>query len=76
MKPLFVRAQWDDEAMVRVAVSDDVPGLATAAETSELLIVKPKRMIPDLMVANGMGRGQDLPFELQARRFELAPASA
>ena len=76
MKPLFVRAEWDEEALVWVATSDAVPGLATAAETSELLIVKPKRMIPDLMVANGMGRGQDVRFELQARRFEVAPASA
>ena len=27
-KPLFVRAEWDEEAAVWVATSDDVPGLA------------------------------------------------
>lgn len=76
MKPLFVRAEWDEEALVWVATSDDVPGLATEAETSELLIEKLRRMIPDLLAANGLDRGQDVPFELLTRRFEVAPASA
>ena len=34
-KPLFVRAEWDDEASVWVATSEDVPGLATEEETIE-----------------------------------------
>ena len=28
-KALFIRAEWDEEASVWVATSDDVPGLAT-----------------------------------------------
>ena len=28
-KPLFVRVEWDEDACVWVATSDDVPGLAT-----------------------------------------------
>jgi hypothetical protein len=33
----LVRALWDDEAKYWVAASDDVPGLATGAETIEAL---------------------------------------
>jgi len=29
VKVLFIRAEWDAEAAVWVATSDDVPGLAT-----------------------------------------------
>jgi len=48
-KPLFIRAEWDEEATVWVATSDDVPGLATEAETMEGLIGKLKVMIPELL---------------------------
>jgi hypothetical protein len=51
-KPLFVRAEWDEEAMVWVATSDDVPGLATESMTMEDLIEKLKVMIPELLMAN------------------------
>ena len=33
IKPLFIRVEWDEEAQVWVATSDDVPGLATEEET-------------------------------------------
>jgi hypothetical protein len=33
--PLLVTAEWDEEAKVWVATSDDVPGLATEAESRE-----------------------------------------
>ena len=36
-KIYFVRAEWDEEAKVWVATSDDVPGLETEAETMEIL---------------------------------------
>ena len=39
-KIYFVRAEWDGEAKVWVATSDDVPGLATEAETMEELSKK------------------------------------
>ncbi len=51
-KPLFVRADWDEEARVWVATSNDVPGLATEEETLEGLIQKLKIMIPELLAAN------------------------
>ena len=35
-KPLFIRAEWDEDAAVWVANSDDVSGLATEEETLEV----------------------------------------
>ena len=52
-KPLYVHADWDADASVWVATSNDVPGLATEAETVEALVVKLEVMIPELLVANG-----------------------
>jgi hypothetical protein len=34
-KLFFIRAEWDEEAAVWVATSDDVPGLATEAATMD-----------------------------------------
>ena len=75
-KPLFVRAEWDDEAMVWVATSDDVPGLATENDTLEGLVEKLKVVIPELLEANGTASKGDIPFELLTRRFEIAQAMA
>ena len=71
-KPLFVRAEWDEVARVWVATSDDVPGLATEESTMEALIAKLKILIPELLDANGMGREDEVPFEILTRRFETA----
>ena len=51
-KLAYVHAQWDDEANVWVASSDEVPGLVTEAPTNEELIAKLKVMIPELMSLN------------------------
>jgi predicted RNase H-like HicB family nuclease len=78
-KPLFVHADWDDEAYVWVATSDDVPGLATEAETAEELVEKLKRLIPELLEANGLvlpGGDEGVSFELLTRRFEQARAAS
>lgn len=52
MHTVVVTANWDEEAAVWVAESDDVPGLATEAETREELISKLRVMIPELLQAN------------------------
>jgi predicted RNase H-like HicB family nuclease len=72
IKPFFVRAEWDDEASVWVATSDDVPGLATEEATMEDLIDKLKIIIPELLEANGIQTDQEVPFEVMTRRFEIA----
>ena len=77
-KPYFVRAEWDADAGVWVATSDDVPGLVTEAETIEALDLKLQSMVPELLEANGCfpSDGQ-VTVELLARRFTVAlPAAA
>ncbi len=77
MKPLFVRVEWDNEACVWVATSDDVPGLATEQDTMEGLIKKLKILIPELLDANGITIGsEEVPFEILTRRFEIAQVNA
>ena len=71
-KPLFVRAEWDEEAHVWVATSDDVPGLATEERTIERLVEKLKILIPELLDANGVEQEFEVPFEILTRRFEVA----
>jgi predicted RNase H-like HicB family nuclease len=43
---------WDGEAEVWVATSEDVPGLATEAETLEALSQKLRTMVPELLQLN------------------------
>ena len=49
-----VEAFWDGEAKVWVANSDDVPGLATEANSLETLTKKLHNIIPELMLANNI----------------------
>ncbi len=71
-KALFVRAEWDDEAEVWVATSDDVPGLVAEADTAEDLLDRLRTLIPELLEANGYPDAGDVPFELFSRRFDVA----
>ena len=70
-KPFFVRAEWDESANVWVATSDDIPGLATEEATMEGLIKKLRTIIPELLEANDVQIGQEVPFEVMTRRFEI-----
>ncbi|WP_343630361.1 DUF1902 domain-containing protein [Roseateles sp.] len=45
-------AEWDPDASVWLATSDEVPGLVTEAETLEALEAKLKVMVPELIDAN------------------------
>ena len=70
-----VQADWDPDARVWVATSEDVPGLATEAETIETLTERLKTMIPELLEANGVLRGGEtnplIAFELTTHRQEM-----
>ncbi len=72
-KQITVKAEWDQEAKVWVATSDDVPGLITEADTVETLTEKLMVMIPELLEANGaVGRGlREVPVNLIAHREQL-----
>lgn len=71
-KIILVNAEWDDEARVWVATSDDVPGLVTEAETVEALEAKLKAIIPELLELNGIDLGVkgEVPMNLIATRRE------
>ena len=75
-KVVSIHAEWDAEAEVWVATSDDVPGLATEAETIEVLSTKLETMVPELLDANGHLDGPEVPFELLARRFSVIHRAA
>jgi predicted RNase H-like HicB family nuclease len=74
--PLTIHAVWDDEARVWVATSDDVPGLATEASDMDALVEKLKSMIPELLDANGVAHGEEVPFEIVGQRFAVAHREA
>lgn len=76
IKALFVRAEWDDEANVWVATSDDVPGLATEADTLEQLSQKLDVMVPELLEANDYSCEPQIAFELLARKFSVVNRTA
>ena len=75
-KIYFVRAEWDDEAKVWVATSDDVPGLATEAETMEELSKKLEVMIPELLTENGYLDAGEISYEVLARKLSVTLATA
>ena len=54
VSPYRVIVEWDEDAQVWVASSEDVPGLATGADTLEDLIEKLKIVIPELLEENGL----------------------
>ena len=78
MQPYGIKAEWDGEASVWLASSDDVPGLATGADTFEELTAKLKIVIPELLEENGLlAAGVDeVPFAVIAERVEQAPRAA
>lgn len=50
---ITVRADWDSEASVWVAMSDDLPGLVLEAPSMDLLVPEIETVIPALLEANG-----------------------
>jgi predicted RNase H-like HicB family nuclease len=74
---IVVSATWDAEAKVWIAESDQVPGLATGADTLEELVEKLKVAIPELLAENGIPFEPDnLPFKIEAQRSEYANVAA
>jgi uncharacterized protein DUF1902 len=59
-----VHAEWDREAAVWVATSDDVAGLTTEPKRSRVLTSKLRTMIPELLEANGLLPNGSITFEL------------
>ncbi|HEX3578432.1 MAG TPA: DUF1902 domain-containing protein [Thermoanaerobaculia bacterium] len=70
-KPFHIQADWDSEAGVWVATSDDVPGLVTESETIEGLTSRLRTMIPEILEANGLLPDGSIAFEVTSHRHEL-----
>lgn len=70
MRTFVVRANWDAEAKVWVATSEDVPGLAMEADTLERLIEKLNLVVPELLELNGVvpSHADEIPIELLAQQ--------
>ena len=75
MAAIDVYATWDPEAGVWVAESEDVPGLATEADTIEAIADKLRTLIPELLDLNGIKpptEDDSIPFDIHAERSDSA----
>lgn len=72
---LEIHAEWDDEAHVWCATSEDVPGLVTEAPSIEALVERLRMIIPDLMELNCGIVGQPFEFHITSERTALAEAA-
>ena len=71
-RKLLVKANWDSEAKVWVAESDDVPGLVVEAGNMEQLIAKLKILIPELLELNkSIDYGDSIPFCLTSEYSDV-----
>jgi predicted RNase H-like HicB family nuclease len=65
-----ILAQWDSEAGVWVAESEDVPGLVAEADSPNLLARKLKVLIPELLELNGVPAGRAARFHVRYQHEE------
>lgn len=69
-RPYLVHAEWDEDAGVWVATSEDVPGLVTESATIEDLDAKLSQLVLDLLTVNhSMPADGQVSVELLARRI-------
>jgi predicted RNase H-like HicB family nuclease len=78
-KPYTVKVEWDEEAQVWLATSEDVPGLVTEAPTFETMLDKLRVMVPEMLELNGVLSADDAaraPFRVLAEKLEAPRAVA
>jgi hypothetical protein len=70
--PINIDAEWDPEASVWVATSEDIHGLAIEAPTLERLVERLPGVIEDLIEFNHpeLAGLSDIPFKVHASRLE------
>jgi predicted RNase H-like HicB family nuclease len=61
-RPIVIHADWDPDAAVWVATTNDIEGLATEADTIEALRAKLPGIILDLFEEHGVS---DLPASIE-----------
>jgi len=72
---LNIMAEWDDEAQVWIATSDDVPGLITEAASYGALLKRLQILIPELMELNCGLTGQAFRFRVISEGMTVAEAA-
>ncbi|MBA3570088.1 MAG: DUF1902 domain-containing protein [Pyrinomonadaceae bacterium] len=72
LKKIDVLAEWDSEAKVWTATSNDVPGLVTEADTLDELAEKLKVMIPEMLEANDIPHIGGIPFSMRSELEAVA----
>lgn len=71
---IIVRAEWDDEAGVWVASSDDVHGLSVESDTIESLQEKVIGALQDLIELNGLEYDlPEIPVHFMAQHLSRMP---
>ena len=76
--PINILAEWDPEASVWVATSEDIHGLAIEAATLERLVERLPGVLEDLIEFNHpeLAGLQDIPFKVHASRIGHLARSA
>ena len=72
---LVIHAQWDDEAKVWYATSDDVPGLCVEASTFDELVNVATELTPELLELNHVEISGPVSLHITAERTLMAKAA-
>jgi hypothetical protein len=72
-RTIIVRAEWDEEAKVWVATSNDI-GIATEADTLEQLTPKVVAMVTDLLeLEDGFSDLPEIPIQIMTQQLARIP---
>ena len=66
---LLIKMTWDPEALVWIAESDDVPGLAMESGSFDALIERLRFAVPELLALN-LSESQPLSLTFKSERRE------
>lgn len=72
---LEIAAQWDDEAEVWIATSEDVPGLCVEASTFDELVAVATELTPELLELNHVEISGPVSLHITAERTMTAKAA-
>lgn len=72
---LEVHAEWDAEASVWIATSEDIPGLCVQADSFEDLVDIVTALTPDLLLENQVVTSAIIPLHIVAERTAIIRAA-
>jgi hypothetical protein len=70
----IVNLNWDSEASVWFAMSDDIPGLALESGSFDALIERVRFAVPELLHLNAINHSDDYSLCFRTERHEKAYA--